>query len=84
MDKYDWEDFASFKTMWTPVIIKWVWLITSGFTIGAGILLLIGSLVQSEPVLFFAGLIGTPLILLVQRLLCESTMLFWSMHEKLD
>jgi hypothetical protein len=84
--KFNFNDFINFRTMVTPSVIKWYYIIGSALIVlvyfimavlmmlGGGLMVLVG----------FAYLfLGIPISLVVFRLVCEFIAVIFSIHKEL-
>jgi hypothetical protein len=70
-------DFFNFRTMITPILIKWL------YGLGTLLITIIGAMLIMQNNYFYWGLVAIFLGNLVWRLICEYTILMFRIHETL-
>lgn len=76
------EDFFNFRAMWTLTIIKIVFVLGVVMIGVAGIVSLVS--VVSEGPRGLLGFLGAVMLLFFWRLVCESLIIIFKMHESLE
>lgn len=76
--------FLSFRTMWTPVLIQWAFIIGASLLAVGGALTAGSGLATREPGRALAGLavmIAGPILL---RIWCEALVVVFKIHEAIE
>jgi hypothetical protein len=77
-------NFLSFRTMWTPVLIQWAFVVGAGLLVVGGALTALSGLATATPGRAMVGLASAVVGPILLRIWCEVLVVVFKIHEAVE